>query len=156
MTSRVRVVSLVLALLVVALPLHAAGQSMAEWRSFARGQVERIWRELERELGFGYTGQMRVGALSEGDDQSFTVELLSHREYVIAGFCDDDCNDLDLLLYDANDNVVLADELTDDEPVINVPQGYGGTFTLEPVMASCSVEPCYWAVQVFHRYPGSP
>lgn len=140
----------------VAAPAFATtAQSMNQWSSFARGQVQQIWQELKREFGFGYLGDMVVGALEQGDDEYFEVEFLAHREYVIVGLCDDDCSDLDILVYDWDDNVVLSDMETDDAPVVRVPTGNGGTYYVEAAMPGCSVEPCYYAVQIFQRYPGS-
>lgn len=130
-------------------------QSMGEWRSYAQGQVQMIWQQLKQEFGFGYMGEMMVGALELADDEYYEVEFLAHREYVIVGFCDDDCTDMDILVYDANDNVVLSDLEPDDEPFVRVPTGYGGTFYVEAAMPGCTVEPCYYAMQIFQRYPGS-
>jgi hypothetical protein len=55
--------------------------------------------------------------------------------------CDDDCTDLDLLLYDAGSGeLVASDTLVDAVPVVVAP--YEGNFVIEVVMASCSAEPC--------------
>ncbi|NKB89424.1 MAG: hypothetical protein GKS06_14495 [Acidobacteria bacterium] len=130
-------------------------QSMAEWRRIAQPAIAEVWKEMKAEAGFGYAGEMVVGSLEEGDDEYFEFDFVGHREYLIVGVCDGDCSDLDLLLYDRDDNVVLQDIEMDDYPVLVSPSGRSGVHYIEAAMPSCSVEPCYYAVQVFHRYVGT-
>lgn len=83
--------------------------------------------------------QSRTDWLSTGQSVSYDGYLLAG-ETVVAT-CDGDCTDIDILLYDANDgSLVASDTLADAQPVVSAP--YEGSFVIEVVMASCSVEPC--------------
>lgn len=83
--------------------------------------------------------QSRTDWLSTGQSVSYDGFLLSGE--TVYATCDGDCADLDILLYDANNgDLVDSDTLMDAQPVVVAP--YEGTFVIEVVMASCSIEPC--------------
>lgn len=143
-----------LTLVLLASSATAAPQSMASWRASAKAHFQSLWQELKRDMGFGYAQDMVAGALEAEDDEYFAFDFVGHRDYVVAAVCDSDCGDLDLVLYDEADNVIAADRDPDAEPVMTLRAGLAGRYYIEAVMVSCSVEPCYYAVQVFHRYAG--
>jgi len=152
-----RLLVLVAALTLVApSPVAISQRNMSQWRVMAKSQIQQIWQRLKAEQGFGYAGEATFGALEQEDDEYFEFEFVAHRDYVIVGVCDNDCDDLDLLLYDRNDNVVAQDTEIDDYPTLALPAGRSGLHYVEAAMASCDVDPCFYAVQVFHRYAGSP
>lgn len=70
------------------------------------------------------------------DGEQATVEGFFYSGESIYGWCDDDCYDLDLLLYDANGNFVTQDVATDANPVVVAP--YEGFFTIQVTMPNCS------------------
>ncbi|MGY2766913.1 hypothetical protein [Thermostichus sp. MS-CIW-26] len=77
--------------------------------------------------------------------QSRSLWLLNGQSTVVTGYfyrgeniwaqCDQDCFDVDLVLYDASGQVVAADELLDDFPIVQAP--YEGNFSVKVIMASC-------------------
>lgn len=150
---RRRSVAVLLALVLTSGTALALPQ-MGQWRNNAKAHFETLWQQLKAEMGFGYAADMVAGSLAAEDDEYFPFDFVGHRDYVIAGICDSDCRDLDLVLYDDNDNVIAADREPDAEPVLTLRAGLTGRYYIEAVMASCSVDPCFYAVQVFHRYAG--
>ncbi|MBD2428686.1 hypothetical protein [Phormidium sp. FACHB-1136] len=83
--------------------------------------------------------QSRTDSLSTG--QSVSYDGFLYAGETVYATCDSDCTDLDILLYDANDgSLVASDVFPDAQPVVTAP--YEGSFVIEVVMASCSVEPC--------------
>ena len=154
MQRRILVLLISCTLLTAATAWAAASQSPGQWHDTATQKITRIWQELKAAEGFGYARDAVFGSLEEGDDEYFEFEFVGHRDYVVVGICDNDCSDLDLLLYDYDDNVIMQDVDPDDEPVLVIPAGRSGTYYIEAAMPSCSVEPCYYAVQVFHRFAG--
>ncbi len=131
-----------------------AQQNMTQWQSMAKAEIEQVGQRLKAQQGFGYAGEAVLGSLEEFDDEDFEFEHVAHRDYLIVGICDNDCDDLDLRLYDRNDNVVAADLEIDDHPTLGLPAGRSGLHYVEAAMASCAVEPCFYAVQIFHRFAG--
>jgi hypothetical protein len=73
-------------------------------------------------------------------------ETISYREYlrandVVSAYCDEDCYNLDIFLYNAHTGrLVTSDTLTDAVPVVVVPSN--GDFIVEVVMVECSLSPC--------------
>ena len=83
--------------------------------------------------------QSRTDWLSTG--QSVSYDGFLYAGETVYATCDSDCSDLDILLYDANSGeLVDSYTLMDAQPVVNAP--YEGSFVIEVVMASCSIEPC--------------
>jgi hypothetical protein len=54
----------------------------------------------------------------------------------IYGWCDQDCYDLDLMLYDTNNNLLSQDVATDAQPVVAAP--YAGQFRIMVTMPNCN------------------
>jgi hypothetical protein len=90
-----------------------------------------------------------VDAMETGITHSLTVVLEGGVDYTIVGVCDQDCSDLDLELFDGNENSIGADYETDDLPVVGVTPAWTSEFTLDVHMSGCSTEPCYYGVGVF-------
>jgi hypothetical protein len=72
--------------------------------------------------------------LMNGDTYVLTGQFYANE--TIFGVCDDDCNDLDINLYDLTGTLISSDTLTDDLPVVVAP--YEGTFNVEVIMTSCT------------------
>jgi hypothetical protein len=72
--------------------------------------------------------------LGNGGDE--TVEGYFFAGEEIYGWCDEDCYDLDLILYDVNGQVVVQDVELDANPHLYAP--YEGTFYLQVTMPNCS------------------
>ena len=105
--------------------------------------------------GFQQITQPFSGQLAQGQYQNIPVTLNAGGEYRIVGVCDSDCSDLDLVLYDANNNVVSQDNLTDAVPVVSVQPQVSGQFTAQAVMHTCNVSPCYYALALYGRAAGA-
>ncbi|MGC1525491.1 MAG: hypothetical protein WA783_05525, partial [Phormidesmis sp.] len=71
--------------------------------------------------------------------------------YSLVGVCDEDCSDLDIVLYDDNGNIVASDLQPDDFPVVTVTPRWNAQFTINVRMVSCSIAPCRFGVGAFGR-----
>jgi hypothetical protein len=87
-----------------------------------------------------------AGSLRDGYYRVHNVTLRSGYDYTFAGACDDDCDDLDLQLYDEYWNLIDEDMLADDVPIVTVSPSWTGVFHVKVIMASCYIEPCRYAV----------
>jgi hypothetical protein len=77
--------------------------------------------------------------LSTGEEVTYEGYLLSNEAVYAA--CDNDCEDIDLYLYDAGSgDLVASDTRLSAVPVVLAP--YDGTFFIQLIMVSCSLEPC--------------
>ncbi|RDI96607.1 hypothetical protein DV704_02005 [Meiothermus sp. QL-1] len=89
--------------------------------------------------------------LYQGRSQFVRVRLEAGRTYWITAACDDDCDDLDLTLFDENNNLIDADTAPDDEPLVRVTPIRTAQFRYRVDMVSCKVEPCAYVAGIWVR-----
>lgn len=65
-----------------------------------------------------------------------TVEGYFNAGESIYGWCDEDCADLDIMMYDSDGNMVAQDVELDANPHVIAP--YEGTFQLQVAMPNCT------------------
>ncbi len=104
--------------------------------------------------GFAEAGQMETGALQEGQEIRFPVTLQEGLEYRVVGVCDNDCQDLDLILFDSRGAEVEADRLTDAIPILEFTPPSTGEYRVAASMVTCTIEPCAYQVAFFVRGEG--
>lgn len=141
---------LLTAALAVALlaPITAGAQDA--WVRQVRAQLSRAGQAFEQN-GYQLTHRIYTGSLNDDGAEVVELELDVGMEYQIMGACDEDCSDLDLVLYDGRGNVIDSDLLDDDYPVVSVDVVRSGRFSVRVSMASCSAEPCRYGIGVFGR-----
>ena len=140
---------LALAALAAAL-VFAAPAPVAAQRTVEQAQLDST-AVLMRGRGYRPQDEFVHGSMNQGADEEFELSLEGGKEYVIVGFCDGDCTDVDLVLTSASGAEVDSDVAADDYPVVMVEPGRSGTYNLKVVMAACSVEPCFYGVGVFAK-----
>ena len=105
-------------------------------------------------LNQGWTPTHSIDYSKLDDDESVTLTftLDGDWEYRIIAFCDEDCKDLDMTLFDENDNEIDKDNDEGDyAPVIRVSPSWTGEFSLTVTMFDCEVEPCKMVVGIFGK-----
>ncbi|MEZ5994804.1 MAG: toll/interleukin-1 receptor domain-containing protein [Hyphomonadaceae bacterium] len=113
-------------------------------------------RLAQVEQAFSSQGYQRLaepvtGQLAQGQNAGTPVSLQAGGDYRIIGVCDQDCGDLDLILYDQANNVVSQDQLTDATPIVSVAPQYSGAYTVQAVMHNCTIQPCFYALVLYGR-----
>lgn len=88
------------------------------------------------------------GSLNDDAKSSHEMTVVGGVDYVLFGACDNDCTDLDLIVYDQSGNVVRRDIATDDNPVVTFTAPRSGKYRIEVVMAICATEPCRYGLQL--------
>jgi hypothetical protein len=89
------------------------------WAEQVRRQLIKIAPALGLS-GYSLTHNPFIGSLGRGGQEDVTLTMRSGVTYAIVGVCDNDCQDLDLILYDDNGNRVASDVQRDDTPVVKV------------------------------------
>lgn len=131
--------------------LVLAGASM-----FALAQSGSLSSKLEQRINFfsqrGYIQiQSRSGDLDEGYGRNHYFTLLQGWEYRVVAVCDDDCDDLDLALYDGSERRVDIDDSSDDWPLVGTSPRLSEQYRLRVDMAGCTLEPCGYSLAVLAR-----
>ena len=99
-----------------------------------------------------------VVAMRRGDAHVFERYLTGGVEYRFIGACDNECDDLDLMLLNEKGEQVLnaqgqpiQDVLVDNYPVVVFTPPSDGRYLLQLYMYVCSAEPCYAGVRVLEQ-----
>lgn len=81
-----------------------------------------------------------------------TYDLRSSKSYVITATCDNDCSDIDLEIYDVNNNLISSDTNANKDPKVIVNRG--GRYYLRVIMRGCKASSCEYGVAVFDKTIG--
>ncbi len=133
------------AMMAVAAPLQAADPGPV-----VGGQLDHV-RSQMRDSGYRETHEQKIGSLRSGDNARFEVRLREGTSYRIVAVCDEDCDDLDMILYDENGNEIDSDRADDSIPIVEVSPRWDGKFEVRVNMASCNIAPCQYGVMVMGR-----
>lgn len=125
------------------------------------GQDERYIAQVRRQLsivkvaiednGFEKTHDYKIDKLRNKGTNSFTLTLRKGISYILVSACDKDCSDLDIKVYDENDNQVASDTKVDDLPVVRVTPKWTGQFRFKVTMYKCNNNICYYGIGVFGK-----
>lgn len=130
------------------LPPTAHAQN--QWRDQVQGYLKRAAKTLS-DRGFAQTHETEIGSLRDDENESFTVTLHSGTAYALVGVCDNDCRDLDLVLFDADGDQVDSDVQTDDVPIVQVTPRETMRYRVKVMMATCNTNPCWYGIGVYGK-----
>jgi hypothetical protein len=127
-------------------PLQAAAQS--QWEQQVLEQI-RTASELFAPEGYSMVGDAQVGSLHDETSEDFRVTLQAGVAYILVGVCDNDCPDVDLMLFDDSGNEIDSDYETDAVPIVEVTPFRTQSYRVHVYMADCTSEPCFYGVGVY-------
>ena len=113
-----------------------------------------LFRVELTEEGFTEVGSPESGNLDEDQEIRFPVSLVEGLEYKLTGVCDNDCEDLDLVLLNPDEQEVASDLLSDAIPLVTVTPTSSGEYRIAVRMVTCTIEPCGFTVSTFARGGG--
>ena len=141
----------VAATLALTLALRSAhAQSDNQWRTQVEGYLKQAAKTLT-ERDYEQTHETQIGSLHDNENDSFTLTLHAGTRYALVGVCDNDCKDLDLVLYDADGNQVDADIQNDDYPLVQTTPSETQRYRVKVVMADCRTNPCWYGIGVYGK-----
>ena len=83
----------------------------------------------------GYVAVSRKGnKLNHGRSERYSITLQPGHSYRIQGVCDEDCDGLDLVLYDNSGHLVTHSLKEGSLPTLNIPDWRSGQFMLKVKM----------------------
>lgn len=145
--------ALVAAGLVTSAMLHAQDATTAADTAFNPSARLLLQRAAAPWVARGFTGSAapRFGALQQREADTVPLTLEPRRRYTVVGVCDEDCGDLDFVLFDDAGKAVAVDSRSDSHPAISVVPTTAATYRLRVLMVKCSTPPCYYAVQLLEK-----
>lgn len=128
----------------LAAPLSAQAQNI---------HVSRLYEQVLQNIEFTDPGHaldsFGVIRLNDGAVVTVMLDVPLETSIQVMGDCDEDCVDLDLVVYDDAGEVLAEDRLDDFYPIANFLSGASGRITLELHMVDCAAAYCYTAYSVF-------
>jgi hypothetical protein len=121
------------------------------------GDMDGRLRSFREDLiaeGFSEMGGGENGSLDQDQEMRFPLSLREGIEYRMVGVCDNDCENLDLVLLDPEGREVDSDLLADAFPIVELTPQTGGEYRLAVNMVICTLEPCAFRVAIFGKGPG--
>ena len=128
----------------------ATAQSENRWREQVQNQLTHAAKTLS-DKGYEQTHDTQIGSLHDDENDSFTLTLHAGTKYALIGVCDNDCKDLDLVLYDADGDQVDSDIQNDDVPIVQVTPSETQRYRVKVIMANCQTNPCWYGIGVYGR-----
>lgn len=116
-----------------------------DWEEQVADQIAAIHDEIASD--FDYASDMVIGETAAGESTMFSMDVSDGAQYIIVAVCDYECGDVDLAVYDAEEDQAAADLEYDDYPMVAF-QG-AGEYYVEVIMTDCAADTCAWAAQVF-------
>jgi hypothetical protein len=121
-----------------------------QWRTQVESYLKQKAKRLS-DMGYEQTHETQIGSLSDDDNESFTLTLHAGTAYALVGVCDNDCSDMDLVLYDADDTQVDSDVQNDDVPIVQVTPTETMRYRVKVIMAACRTNPCWYGIGVYGK-----
>lgn len=87
--------------------------------------------------------------LTPGTASRVSLDVPTERTIEIMGDCDDDCFDLDLVVYSSGKKVLAEDREDDYYPIVDFDTADTGRIEIELIMNDCEANYCYAAYSVF-------
>ena len=127
------VVSALLGVTLIASTAHAQDQ----WERVVRSQLSQVGAATERN-GYHMASDIYQGRLDDDATTNLSVDLVAGKDYVMWGVCDQDCSDIDLVIYNSNGDEVDSDLQTDDKPLLHVIPTRNGKYRIKVTMVTSS------------------
>ncbi len=115
---------------------------------FGQSPSDRVFEFLESASGFYLLGDITEGGLSSGQGTTLRASFLEGANYMVVGYCNDSCTNLDLTLFDSSGEEVQSDRLPDSEPILMFIAESSGLFYIQVDAVECSVDRCRFAVGI--------
>lgn len=109
------------------------------------------WHDTLERAGYHEVYRPVTGTLRQGERTRWNFDVTGEQLYALVAVCDDDCDDLDLRVYDAGGREVGRDLASDDEPLVLTRPARSQRYSVAVIMASCDWNPCRYQLGFFQR-----
>jgi hypothetical protein len=140
----------------LATPKPTSAQDMQIYKDQVIGYLNKS-QKLQSALDRGfrvYPGGLKTGYIYVGKNnyQDAFFEVEPGYAYLFVGKCDEDCTDMDFVLYDGDGDKIDEDTRPDDTPVVSAFARRAETYRLRATTPKCNAPiGCYWAVQAVYK-----
>ena len=132
--------------------MTAGGSALAadRYEREVRIRLDRLYDVLS-EQGFTQSHNYMVDKLTPKQSENYFIDLEADVEYAIVSVCDSDCTDIDVAIYDENNNRIDIDDKEDAHPAVGVTPEWTGEFRVVVFLPGCTANRCTVGIGVFGR-----
>ena len=141
------------ALLVICVSVCPTLAAQSRWDRQVDARITQAGTTLQ-ERAYRLAGLVGRGTLNTGESATFSITLPAGAESALTGVCDDDCADLDLSLSTNGYDVDAAHG--GNAPIVRVTPVAPTIYMITVRMASCRLNPCWFAVAAFRQASTTP
>ncbi|MBI1252572.1 MAG: hypothetical protein GC189_14010 [Alphaproteobacteria bacterium] len=124
----------------------------AEQRAELEGVLRQYLDEYASNLAQGFQPTPglsdEIVPLQPLEEHTWRVNLERGVSYRIIGACDNECDNVDLRLFDASGAELGSDVMEDDYPLVNITPATAGPHDVRIILKTCTIAPCYVAARV--------
>lgn len=131
----------------LSLAVMAPGVSAQAQDPTGAAMVDALLELVSSEFELTLQGKV-AGRLSQGASGTATIQVPSGGVALI-GVCDENCNDVDMIVRDPSGREVGRDFEDDDLPMVILENATAGRYTVEMQMPGCNGT-CNWGVGVYN------
>lgn len=123
---------------------------------YAQTSTEVVWEQLQEayddayEMGYSVKNYI-IGGLDSNEDVTWFFNFNAFTNYRLVSVCDEDCADIDLYLYDSDENLIYSNTEEDNSPVLTLTPTQSGVHKIKISMYACSLEPCYYGLGIYEQ-----
>ena len=147
--------ALMVPVLFAGIVFHTPTFAQNEYEQYVEEQLEEYCDFTLCDFFFEYVTSFFDSA-AEGSTNSHSLTLDAGELYLIFAVCDQDCDDVDLFLYDPSGSLVASDssvhgkeDLTVANAEILLDSSLSGTYRLDVKIYGCTTSTCYYGVDVW-------
>lgn len=138
----------VIGLAMMVLPsLFGGGDFSSEERQTMGGYIDAYAEQYAQ--GYEAVGDDELAWLADDAAHIYEVRLDAGQSYRVLGACDTSCADVDLYVNGPDGQELTRDILTDDYPVLEIPNAQGGRYQIRIGMPACNADECLSAARVY-------
>lgn len=121
-----------------------------DYRGHINTQLDLIKLVAARD-GYRESHDRTIELVNGGQRPSHSITLRSGSDYIIAAVCDQDCNDVDLEVFDENGRSIGSDADSSDIAMVRISPRWTGSFSVRPHLYQCRIGTCFYGIGVFRK-----
>ena len=123
--------------------VSGASSAPPEFQALITGYLNDYARQMANGWSQVQSVPDTVAALQVNNEHRWQVSLRGGQTYAFIGACDNECDNVDLILESSSGQQIKADVLDDDYPLVDFTAPADGVYTLRIQLKTCTIAPCY-------------
>jgi hypothetical protein len=128
----------------------AIARQLNEYEQEVDNQLQQAIQTARGE-GYQLSFPRNVGRLARGGEAPKTLLLYAPREYSFVAVCDQNCNDIKVIVKDMNGNKVASNLTNDAVAVVNFKPPSENRYQVSVRMENCSAKSCNFGLGIFSK-----